>query len=105
MIRLAPVFHLTEHKGSRLCQTASQQEGVGQWSLYVLFPHWILQTRQGEDTISLWAFGISFIFTAESEELKRKLAQKTGAQKAAKRLHPTLSTPNASAAGYPPTPC
>lgn len=24
MIRLAPLFHLTEHKGSRLCQTASQ---------------------------------------------------------------------------------
>lgn len=34
-----------------------------------------------------------------------KLAQKTGAQKAAKRLHQILFTPNASAAGYPPTPC
>lgn len=34
-----------------------------------------------------------------------KLAQKTGAQKAAKRSRQPLSTPNACAAGYPPTPC
>lgn len=34
-----------------------------------------------------------------------KLAQKTGAQKAAKRSRQLLSTPNACAAGYPPTPC
>lgn len=34
-----------------------------------------------------------------------KLARKTGAQKAAKRSRQPLSTPNACAAGYPPTPC
>lgn len=34
-----------------------------------------------------------------------KLAPKTGAQRAAKRSRQPLSTPNACAAGYPPTPC
>lgn len=34
-----------------------------------------------------------------------KLAQKTGAQKAAKRSRQPLSIPNACAAEYPPTPC
>lgn len=34
-----------------------------------------------------------------------KLAQKTGARKAAKRSRQLLSTPNACAAGFPPTLC